>query len=98
MARLRPLAVAAATAAGALAAIGFWLAALFELDGFGTERDTDPRASYIALYAIGFLVSVGAPLALWRRLYPGSSLASGAAALVLAGGLLAWALGLVAFG
>ena len=98
MAWLRPLAVVAATAAGALAAIGFWLAALFELDGFGTERDTDPRASYIALYAIGFLVSVGAPLALWRRLYPGSSLASGAAALVLAGGLVAWVLGLVAFG
>jgi hypothetical protein len=67
---LRVLAVLAAGALGALCVVGFALAALFEIQGFGTPRDIEPRIGRLALYALGLTASVGVPLALWRALLP----------------------------
>jgi len=67
------LAVAAAAALGALFAVGCVLAALFEAQGFGRERDTAPRAGYLLLLALAFAASVAVPAWLWRRLLPGSA-------------------------
>jgi hypothetical protein len=72
MTGLKALVVAVATALGALFAVGCLLAALFEEQGFGRPRDTEPRPGYLALLALGFLASVGIPAFLWRRLFPGS--------------------------
>ena len=70
---LRGLAVAGAAALGALFAVGCVLAALFEAQGFGGERDTEPRAGYLLLLAVGLVLCVAAPFWLWRRLLPGSA-------------------------
>ena len=56
---------------GALFAVGSVIAAMFELQGFGT--DADPRTWYLLLVAGGFVVSVTVPIALWRVLLPRSS-------------------------
>ena len=98
MASLKLLSVLAATAVGVLGAIGCWLAALFEKDGFGTPRDAEPRASYLVVYGLGFLLSVGVPLALWRWLYPEPSPAVGVLALVLVGALALWIVGVITIG
>jgi hypothetical protein len=70
---LKGLVVAAAVALGALAAVGCLIEALFEAQGFGRPRDTDPRPGYLALLALGFVASVTVPAALWRALLPGSA-------------------------
>lgn len=81
------VAVVVASFAGAQAALGCVLAALFELQGFG-RRDAEPRAWYIALLVLGLIASVLAPLGLWRLLLPayapsGQWLAFSAAGVVL---------------
>lgn len=67
------LIVAAAAALGALLAAGSLLAALFEAQGFGRARDTEPRTGYLLLLALAFAVSIGVPAYLWRRLLPASA-------------------------
>ena len=73
MTALRGVVVAVACALGALFALGCVLAALFEAQGFGGERDTDPRTGYLFLLAAAFVACVGVPFGLWRRLLPGSA-------------------------
>ena len=70
---LRALAVAVAAALGVLFAVGCVLAALFEAQGFGAERDTDPRAGYLLLLAVAVVACLAVPLWLWRRLLPASA-------------------------
>jgi len=70
---LKAVVVAAAAALGALLAVGALLAALFEAQGFGRARDTEPRTGYLLLLALGFAVSIGVPAYLWRRLLPSSA-------------------------
>ena len=48
MPAVKVIVVFAAVALGALLATGCALAVLFELQGFGTPRDSDPRPLYIA--------------------------------------------------
>lgn len=54
---------------GALSAIGCLLALLFERDGFGRPRDSQPRTWYLALMAIGLVLSLVVPfgIAAWFR-------------------------------
>ena len=73
MTALRVAVVAVAGALGALFAMGCVLAALFEAQGFGSERDTDPSTGYLLLLAAAFVASVGVPFWLWRQLLPGSA-------------------------
>ena len=73
MSAVRGLVVAAVAALGALFAVGCVLAALFEAQGFGGERDTDPRAGYLLLLAVAFVACVAVPFWLWRRLLPASA-------------------------
>ena len=73
MTGLKALLVAAATALGALLAVGCVIAALFEAQGFGRPRDTDPRVAYLVLLAIGLAACVAVPVWLWRRLLPDSA-------------------------
>ena len=68
---LKSIAVAVAFAAGAIAAVGCLLAALFEVDGFGGPRDQGPRSGYLTALALGFVASVVIPVSLWRRLLGG---------------------------
>ena len=68
---LKSIAVAVATALGALAAFGCLLAALFEVDGFGGPRDQGPRSGYLIQLALGFVASILIPVLLWRRLLGG---------------------------
>jgi uncharacterized BrkB/YihY/UPF0761 family membrane protein len=67
------MAVAVAAALGALVAAGCVIAALFEAQGFGRERDTDPRAGYLLLLALGLAACVAVPVWLWRTLLPESA-------------------------
>ncbi len=70
---LKGLVVAAAAALGALFAVGCVIAALFEVQGFGRPRDTDPRTGYLILLALAFAACVAVPVALWRWLLPASA-------------------------
>ena len=70
MTGLKGLVVAAAAALGALFTVGALLAALFEAQGFGRPRDTEARAGYLLLLAVGLAASLGVPAYLWRRLLP----------------------------
>lgn len=70
---LKGLVVAVATALGALFAVGCVIAALFEVQGFGRPRDTDPRTGYLLLLALGFAACVAVPAFVWRLLLPGSA-------------------------
>lgn len=70
---LRGLVVAVAAALGALLAVGCVLAALFEAQGFGRPRDTDPRTGYLLLLAAAFVACVSVPFWLWRRLLSASA-------------------------
>ena len=56
--------VVVASAAGAIVAIGSAVAAMFERDGFGRPRDTEPRLWYLALLAVAVALAVGIPVAL----------------------------------
>ena len=67
---LKGLVVVVAAALGALFAVGVLLAALFEAQGFGRPRDTEPRAGYLLLLALGLAASLGVPAYLWGRLLP----------------------------
>ncbi len=69
---LKGLIVAAAVALGALFAFGSVLAALFEVQGFGS-RSGEPRTGYLALLGLGFVASVAVPWWLWHQLLPGSA-------------------------
>jgi hypothetical protein len=73
MTGLKGVLVAAAAGLGTLLAAGFLIAALFEAQGFGRPRDTDPRAAYLLLLALGLAASVVGPAYLWRRLLPSSA-------------------------
>lgn len=75
------IAVIAAAFAGALMVIGCLLAGVWEIQGFGTPRDTAPRLGHLVLYALGSAAGVAVPLVLWRILLP----ASAPATAVLAG-------------
>lgn len=73
---------------GALLGVGCVLAALFELQGFGTPRDTEPRRWYLASLGVGLVLCVAVPLGLWRLLLPQTApaarwLAPAAAAVVV---------------
>jgi hypothetical protein len=70
---LKGLVVVAAAALGALFAIGCLIAALFEVQGFGRPRDTDPRAGYLFLLALAFAACIAVPVWLWRWLLPESA-------------------------
>ena len=70
---LRGLVVAVAAVLGVLFAVGCVIAALFEAQGFGGPRDTDPRTSYLLLLAVAFVACVVVPLWVWRRLLPDSA-------------------------
>ena len=73
MTGLKGAVVAAAAALGALLAVGALVAALFEAQGFGRARDTEPRTGYLLLLALVLAVSIGVPAYLWRRLLPSSA-------------------------
>ena len=49
------------TALSVLFAVGSVLAAVFELQGFGSPRDEGPRPLYLASLAVGFFLCVAAP-------------------------------------
>jgi hypothetical protein len=86
---IRRAAVATAALLGALFAVGSLISILFELQGFGGERDRDPSVPYVALLMLGFVASVAVPLLLWRALLPSApgrllaAILAGAAAAVL---------------
>ena len=63
----RTIGLAATALLCALVAIGCGLAILFELDGFGRPRDTEPRLWYVALLALGLVVSAAVPVSLLAR-------------------------------
>ena len=65
---LKVLVVALSVALGALFAVGFLLAALFERQGFGSPRDQPPRTGYLLELAAGFAACVAIPALLSRRL------------------------------
>ena len=71
MAGVRAAAVVAAFFLGALFAIGSLLAALFEVQGFGSTGD-QPRALYLASLGLALLVSVAGPFVVLRVVLPGS--------------------------
>lgn len=54
------LAIAAAIV-GALGAFGCVIAALFERDGFGRPRDTEPRSWYLLALAVGLGLCIAVP-------------------------------------
>jgi len=64
---MRIAAALVAMVLGAFFAIGFAIAILFELQGFGRPRDTDPRLWYVALLVLGLAACVAVPAWLWRR-------------------------------
>ena len=72
MTALKGLIVVTAVALGALFAFGSVLAALFEVQGFGS-RSGDPRLGYLFLLALGFVGCVVIPWLLWRQLLPESA-------------------------
>jgi hypothetical protein len=84
---LKGVVVAAATAFGALFGIGFLIAALFEVQGFG-DRDSTPSTAKLVEYGVGFAACVLIPVFLWRRLLPGSGPAWAIALALAAGGVL----------
>jgi hypothetical protein len=84
---LKGLVVAVATGLGALFGIGFMLAALFEVQGFG-DRDSTPSAAKLVEYALGFAACAIVPGLLWQRLFPGSGPAWIVALAVAAVGVL----------
>jgi hypothetical protein len=84
---LKGLVVAAATALGALFGIGFLLAALFEVQGFG-DRDSTPSTAKLVEYAVGFAACALIPAFLWRWLFPASGPAWAIALAIAAGGVL----------
>ncbi len=84
---LKGLVVAAATALGALFGIGFLLAALFEVQGFG-DRDSTPSTAKLVEYAIGFAACAIVPGVLWRELFPESGPAWVVALAVAAAGVV----------
>ena len=65
---MRTTAALVAAVAGAFFAVGFAIAILFELQGFGRPRDTDPRVWYVALLVAGLLTCVDVPVRLAQRL------------------------------
>ena len=73
MTGLKGVVVTSAAALGTLLAAGCLIAALFEAQGFGRPRDTDPRAGYLLLLAFGLAASIVVPAYLWRRLLPSSA-------------------------
>lgn len=67
---VRSAIVVICAAFGVLGVIGCLLAALFELQGFGTPLDGDARAGYLLALSAGLVISVSAPLVVWRLLLP----------------------------
>lgn len=46
---------------GLIGAIGCFIAALFERDGFGRPRDSEPRSWYLALLVLGVVTCIAVP-------------------------------------
>ena len=95
MTAAKTLTVVAAMCLGALFAVGALVAALFERDGFGGDRDADPSTAYLLGLAVCVAVSLGLPLVLWRVLLPARfswPLFVGVAAVAVAG--VVWVLGI----
>jgi hypothetical protein len=67
---VRTLVVIVAAGLGALFGVGCVVAALFELQGFGAPRDSDPRTLYLFSLGLGLAACVAVPLALWQLLLP----------------------------
>ena len=72
---MRTAAALVAAVAGAFFAVGFAIAILFELQGFGRPRDTDPRVWYVALLVAGLVACMAVPA--WLAQRPGSSRRAG---------------------
>ena len=68
---------------GVLSAIGCVMAALFERDGFGRPRDSQPRTWYFALVAVGLVLSVVAPIGIAAWAFPARRRMVPAAAIVV---------------
>lgn len=64
---MRSAVALAATVVAAFVAIGCGIAILFELQGFGRPRDTDPRFWYVGLLILALACCVAVPARLWRR-------------------------------
>ena len=84
---LKSVVVAGAVGLGALSALGCVLAALFEVQGFGS-RDGEPHTGYLIALALGFAASIVIPAFLWRWLFPRSGPGFIAAVGVAAAGVL----------
>ena len=52
---------AVALGLGVIGAIGCFIAALFERDGFGRPRDSEPRSWYVALLGLGVVTCITIP-------------------------------------
>jgi uncharacterized membrane protein YccC len=93
----RIVVVLASAVAGAVVVVGCLLAGLFEIQGFGTPRDAEPRTGRLVGFALGIAAGVAIPLALWRILLPerapGTGVVVGIAALVLVIAVLGLAVG-----
>lgn len=68
---MRSAAAALAALVGAFGAIGCLIAALFERDGFGRPRDSEPRTWYLLLLSAGLVACVAIPawigVGVWGR-------------------------------
>ena len=98
MPAVKVIVVFAAAALGALLAAGCGLAALFELQGFGTPRDSEPRALYIAALTLAAVACVLVPLGLWRVLLPDTAPATKVLVIVAASLVVLGMLGVAAAG
>ena len=98
MPAVKVIVVFAAAALGALLAAGCALAVLFELQGFGTPRDSDPRPLYIAALTLALLACVLVPLGLWRLLLPETAPATKVLVVVAVSVLVLGLLGIAAAG
>lgn len=90
---MRVAIVLVAAALGALGAIGCAITALLDLQGFGGPRDQEPALGHLIALAVGFAVSIGVPLALWRVLLPDAAPATAVVVFVIACALVLSLLG-----
>jgi protein-S-isoprenylcysteine O-methyltransferase Ste14 len=90
----RVVVVLVAALLGALTVVGCVIAALFELQGFGGERDADPRTAYLAALGVGLVAGIAVPLALWRVLLPDTAPSTGVLVLIMCVAVVLAALGL----
>lgn len=86
----RMVVVVVLAAAGAFAVLGFGLALLFEVQGFGVPRDTAPRPGFVLAYGAGALLGVVVPgVVAWLLLPSGRRWVAVVTAVLAAGVLVA---------